>query len=371
MATFDEYRKDSAQRRFEIKLLVILGSNHAVSLRLLDQKAIKWVIGQPVEQEWIKEERDMGLSRQGFCLQQPCFRRSCFRQWLSRCCLFLIVTFVLLFVQTNKVQAVTQVEIIADDNYPPFSYRKGFHSVGLYPQILNAVFAKMPKYQVIIRPLPWRRGLTMMRMGTGFAIFPPYYFPEKRPYLAHYSAPLLQEQVTLFCSRQYLDQLKVKLNKETVHWPDDFEGAVIGINPGYLLLDDAFWQRHRSGFYRIEEGINNRKNLLKVASGRMSCLVNSRMSVFWDLQNLVQEKADILADEIVQVRVLNFQQGYLAFSLDKLRRYSYRSDFIRSFEQAFNELKSSGELQKIVLSFEQSLRVQTPLDKELHFTKEP
>ncbi len=308
----------------------------------------------------------MRLVRQGFFFQQ-----SCFRLCVSGCCIFFIFAFVVLFVPVNKAHAVTQVEIIADDNYPPFSYRKGFHSVGLYPQILNAVFAKMPKYQVIIRPLPWRRGLTMMRMGTGFAIFPPYFFPEKRPYLAHYSAPLLQEQVTLFCSRQYLELLRIKLDRETLHWPDDFEGAVIGINPGYLLLDDAFWQRHRSGFYRIEEGINNRKNLLKVASGRMSCLVNSRMSVFWDLQNLLQEQADIQPDQVVQVTVLSSQQGYLAFSLDKLRRYSYRSDFIRSFEQAFNELKSSGELQQIVLSFEQSLRTQAPLDKELHFTEEP
>lgn len=308
----------------------------------------------------------MRLVRQGFC-----FRQSCFRLCVLGCCLFFIFAFLVLFVSINKAHAVTQVEIIADDNYPPFSYRKGFHSVGLYPQILNAVFAKMPKYQVIIRPLPWRRGLTMMRMGTGFAIFPPYFFPEKRPYLAHYSAPLLQEQVTLFCSRQYLELLRIKLDREALHWPDDFEGAVIGINPGYLLLDDAFWQRHRSGFYRIEEGINNRKNLLKVASGRMSCLVNSRMSIFWDLQNLVQEQADIQPDQVVQVTILSSQQGYLAFSLDKLRRYSYRSDFIRSFEQAFNELKNSGELQQIVLSFEQSLRTQAPLDKELHFTEEP
>ena len=150
----------------------------------------------------------MGFSRQAFCLQQPYLRRSCFRLWLSGCGLFMTVVFVLLFAQANKAHAVTQVEIIADDNYPPFSYRKGFHSVGLYPQILNAVFAKMPKYQVIIRPLPWRRGLAMMQEGTGFAIFPPYYFPDKRPYLSDYSPPLLEEQVTLFCSRRYVEGLK-------------------------------------------------------------------------------------------------------------------------------------------------------------------
>ncbi len=277
---------------------------------------------------------------------------------------------VLLVLPYSSTHAVTQVEIIADDNYPPFSYRKGFHSVGLYPQILNAVFAKMPKYQVIIRPLPWRRGLAMMQEGTGFAIFPPYYFPDKRPYISDYSPPLLEEQVTLFCSRSYVDGLKKRLDRVELRWPEDFSGVVVGINPGYLLLDDDFWDKHRSGFYHIEEGISTRGNLLKLASGRMSCLANSRMSVFWDLKNLVEEEADIKPDQIVQMSVLSSQQGYLAFSFDKLNRYPYRSDFIREFTKAFDALKDSGELEQIILNFEQSLQVGVSNDSDLHFTKE-
>ncbi|WP_028301982.1 substrate-binding periplasmic protein [Oceanospirillum beijerinckii] len=225
---------------------------------------------------------------------------------------------VLLVLPYSSAHAVTQVEIIADDNYPPFSYREGFKPAGLYPEILTAVFARMPKYKVIVRPLPWRRGLAMMQEGTGFAIFPPYYFPDKRPYLSDYSPPLLEEQVTLFCSRRYVEGLKKSLNRVKLHWPEDFAGAVVGINPGYLLLEDDFWGKHHSGFYHIEEGISNRGNLLKLASGRMSCLVNSRMSVFWDLKNLVEEAADIKPDQIVQMSVLSSQQGYLAFSFDNI-----------------------------------------------------
>ncbi|MAC48258.1 MAG: hypothetical protein CMI12_15650, partial [Oceanospirillum sp.] len=41
---------------------------------------------------------------------------------------------VLLILPYSRAHAVTQVEIIADDNYPPFSYREGFKPAGLYPE---------------------------------------------------------------------------------------------------------------------------------------------------------------------------------------------------------------------------------------------
>nr|WP_255487416.1 ABC transporter substrate-binding protein [Oceanospirillum sediminis] len=248
-----------------------------------------------------------------------------------------------------------EVIIIADDDYPPFSYRDGLRPLGIYPRILNRVFYRMrEQYRIEIRPLPWRRGLIMMAEGTGFAIFPPYYFPDKRPYLEKYSVPIMAERVTLFCSKKYIEGLKHRTGRFKPVWPSDFGGAVIGINPGYLLLGEDFWKRHREGFYVIEEGINNQKNLLKLASGRMDCLVNSRMSVLWDIQQLKNASKLSVAD-IVQVHVLKEQHGYLAFSKNSLMRYPFREDFITQFNIEIKQLSDSGELQKLIDDFEKEL----------------
>lgn len=257
---------------------------------------------------------------------------------------------------SHPTRANTQVEVIADDDYPPFSYRDGLHVAGLYAIILQRVFDKMPAhYQISMKPVPWKRGLIMMREGTAFAIFPPYFFPDKRPYLEHYSLPLMKERVTLFCGSQYISDLKQRTGRHKPIWPDDFQGAQVGINPGYLLLGDDFWERHYDGFYRIEEGANNQKNLLKVAKGRMDCMVNSRLSVLWDMRQLIIKGQPVSSDDIIQVKILKEQQGFLAFSKDVLQRYPFQKDFMTRFNALLSEMQASGELQGIIRAFEEEL----------------
>lgn len=255
---------------------------------------------------------------------------------------------------SNKAYAVETVEIIADDHYPPFVYRQGFQSVGLYVQILQAVFQRMPDYEVLIKPMPWKRGLNLMKAGAGFAIFPPYYFPDKRPFLTQYSVPLLEEKIAIFCSKHYLQKLKHSSEHE-LKWPKDFAGAKIGINPGFLLLGESFWALHYQGFYQIQEGLSNQKNILKVLNGRIDCLANSRMSVFWDLQQLIKKEKLVGAKELVEVEVIQVQKGFLAFSEDKLHNYPYKQDFIKQFNKAFLALKNTGELDMILQQFETNL----------------
>lgn len=251
--------------------------------------------------------------------------------------------------------AVQPVEVIADDNYPPFSYREGEQAKGLYVEILSAAFRKMPEFDVTIRPLPWRRGLTMMQSGLGFAIFPPYYFPEKRPFLSVYSEPVLNEQVSLFCSKVYLEKFRGK----TPDWPQDFAGARIGINPGFLLLGDDFWALNRSHFYRVEEGIDTKANIQKLVYQRLDCLINTKVAILWSLNDLPALDTvtyQAAKDKLQEVIVLKEQQGYLAFSEDIHQRYPYRSRFIKAFQQALLELRQSGEYELIVKRFEDRLQ---------------
>ncbi|SJZ71189.1 polar amino acid transport system substrate-binding protein [Oceanospirillum multiglobuliferum] len=258
--------------------------------------------------------------------------------------------------EAQIVDSVQQVDIIADDNYPPFSYREGEDAKGLYVEILLAVFKNMPDYQVNIRPLPWRRGLTMMQSGSGFAIFPPYYFPNKRPFLSAYSKPVLNEKISLFCSNKFIAKYKAK---QPV-WPQDFAGARIGINPGYLLLDDDFWELNRKHFYRVEEGIDTKANIQKLIYQRLDCLINSRVAILWGQKELKESGetfSEGLSDKLQEVAVLKEQQGYLAFSEDIQQRYPFRAVFIKQFNQELSTLIQSGELDRIVHNFEARLHL--------------
>ncbi len=60
------------------------------------------------------------------------------------------------------VIAAESVTVIADEAYPPYSYKKDGKMTGIYTDILRAVFYGMPDYKVTIEGVPWKRGLKMM-----------------------------------------------------------------------------------------------------------------------------------------------------------------------------------------------------------------
>ncbi|MGL5321442.1 MAG: transporter substrate-binding domain-containing protein, partial [Aeromonas veronii] len=91
--------------------------------------------------------------------------------------------------------AKTRVEILADAAYPPYSWQEGEEVRGIYADIIREVTSAMPDYEVVLKPMPWRRGLSMVEQGTAFAIFPPYYMPDTRPYMWPYSQPMLDEEL--------------------------------------------------------------------------------------------------------------------------------------------------------------------------------
>ncbi|MBU2711239.1 transporter substrate-binding domain-containing protein, partial [Zooshikella harenae] len=100
-------------------------------------------------------------------------------------------------VLTNLVIAAESVTIIADEDYPPYSYKKDGKMAGIYTDILRAVFDAMPDYKVTIEGVPWKRGLKMMEDSDSFALYPPYKHAG-RPYM-EYSMPILSEEVAVYC----------------------------------------------------------------------------------------------------------------------------------------------------------------------------
>lgn len=112
--------------------------------------------------------------------------------------------------------------VVADDNYPPYSYTKNAKPAGIYNIILKKIFSKMPSYNVTIRPMPWKRALQEVEQGKVFAISPPYYHINKRPFIWPYSMPILDEKVALYCHKELTLQ---RIFKE---WPRDYFGLRIG-----------------------------------------------------------------------------------------------------------------------------------------------
>ncbi len=96
------------------------------------------------------------------------------------------------------------VTLYGDDSYPPYSFLNKGKIEGIYPHIMQQVAERIEGYDIKITLLPWKRALRLAKKGQIFAVFPPYYLPDRRPYFSEYSVPILPEETIAYCAKSIL-----------------------------------------------------------------------------------------------------------------------------------------------------------------------
>lgn len=227
--------------------------------------------------------------------------------------------------------AAEKVTIYGDDGYPPYSYLDSATNTpkGIYVEILQRAFAKMPEYEVEIKLYPWKRGLDMIQTGKGLAMFPPY-FSEERSSWMDLSEPILAERIMVFGTAEKL--------KGKSKWPEDFYGSKIGLNAGFNPLSmggKGFAEAIKEGKLILDEGKDNETCLKKMSAGRSDFYINDQLvdiSAFPDIK-----RSEIEA---------NRNHGHLGFT-KKTDGFPYLADFKTKFDKIIKEMKASGEIDKI------------------------
>lgn len=240
------------------------------------------------------------------------------------------------------------VTIYADAGYPPYSYEKDGKPAGLYYDIVRAAFSHMHGYKIDVQPVPWKRGMALLKSGTGFALYPPYMNTRDEPWTWPYSVPLYEEHVVAVCRK---DILAAKPRKR---WPKDFFGLTIGNNAGFIVGGDEFDKAVQAGSLRMEEGKDSETNILKLGMKRIDCYINDRVSIQWTRNQL---KAEGKYDEggahaeLAEAAQIAVRQGYLGYTDRDNGKYAYKSDFVKQFDNAVLRMKRNGEIDTIVRSF--------------------
>ncbi|WP_020406257.1 substrate-binding periplasmic protein [Hahella ganghwensis] len=226
----------------------------------------------------------------------------------------------------SGVANAQSVTLLMEEAYPPYSYAENGKPKGIYVDIIMEAAKLTPSYQITLKPLPWKRGLALMESAEAFALFPPYYRPEDRPWM-DYSIPLLTETVTMFVTKATAD--KKPLGK----WPDDFKGMRVGLQSGYATLSEE-----QQSLFSMSQAPDIVSNLKKMAAGRIDGHPNDKVSVLWTLENNRSDNA--LKDlSIVPAATINEEVAYLAFSNGNNAKYPYREDFIAKMKSAIENCK--------------------------------
>nr|WP_199067933.1 transporter substrate-binding domain-containing protein [Chromobacterium sp. ASV5] len=239
--------------------------------------------------------------------------------------------------------AVQVVTILADDNYPPYSYAWQGQSVGIYNTILRVASARLPDYQIELKPVPYKRGLAELESGRSLALSPPYYRPRERPYIGLYSVPILKEQVAAFCR-------PAAIKKAHPQWPDDYRGLRFGNNPGFRLGGAAFWTYVARGDIQVEEAADARSNLLKLLHGRIDCYLNDKLAIDFELARL-EHQGDYLPESghaLFQSGPISEEAGHVGLTNRDRGRFPYKADFLRQLNAALEDMQRNGTIDRIV-----------------------
>lgn len=254
---------------------------------------------------------------------------------------------------TLRVEAADPIDvtILADDNYYPYSFMDQGILTGAYTQIVKRVIQEMPRYKIKLQPIPWKRGLKLLKEGKAFALYPPYLKKDARPYIWPVSKPMLDEVTSIFCRNDVLIKPRPK-------WPDDYIGLIIGNNNGFQMGGAYFWELVSTGKIIVKEYKNNQTNLTKMLiSKETDCYMNDRQAVLLSWHKLINKSKwhkDVTA--MSEGAIISKEQGHLGFTNRDKGFFHYKKDFLNNFNQVFNKLKSSGELDKLVNQYWESLR---------------
>lgn len=262
----------------------------------------------------------------------------------SKMCMTLAVALLCCAAQAGRAADIP-VTVYADAGYQPYSYAgKDGEAAGLYAEIVKVAFARMKGYSITIKPVPWKRGMALIKSGTGFALYPPYMNLKEEPFTWPYSLPLYDEIVVAVCTRDVLA-------KPRPRWPEDFHGLRIGNNSGFLVGGDKFLAAVKEGKIRVEEASDTRTNILKLAMKRIDCYINDRISIRWTQNQLAREGK--LPPEPVgaEAVVIATEQGFLGFTDRDGGKYPFKTDFLKQFNAIVYDMKRTGEIERIARNF--------------------
>jgi len=248
-----------------------------------------------------------------------------------------------IFVPEIYANATQEVTILADDSYPPYSFIENGKVKGIYVDIVKEA-AKLlaPLYKVNVVAYPWKRALHEIKKGTAFAIIPPYRHIQQRPYIWPYSVQIMKEEVIAFCNKEInlLEHINTKSSQRK--YP-----ITIGVNAGYLLLNEELEQAKKENKIIIAENKSTQSNIMKLYTKRIDCYLNDKYSTYNEFSKM-RQKRKVNFDNIKEALLVMTQTGHIGYTDASTHTFLFKNDFILRMDEALSILKSSDTYQKII-----------------------
>ena len=235
------------------------------------------------------------------------------------------------------------VIIEGDDAFPPYAYVENGQYKGIYVELLSLAAKQLaPRYNVVLKPIPWKRGLKNLEEGKTLALFAPFRNAE-RDYISAYSTPLYHETVMLFCS-------DAVMNKSPRKFPEDFAGLTIGANLGFVL-GERMAAATKAKLFTLSESKGNQANLQRLQAGTIDCYASDRLAAYYSFNLLLDQQRRNKLSRFQSFRLnpaqqLSSEETLIAYSAR--HPASYKEDFIQQMNAALEQVNNSGVINQLI-----------------------
>jgi len=229
------------------------------------------------------------------------------------------------------------LRIVGDDDYPPYSYAgPDGRPQGIYPDLIAEVLKHMPDKAVKIEVRPWKRAVASVESGRALAVFPPYRWPDERPWMA-YSVPLGVEEPVVVCRRDLggpADRV----------FPQDYAGVRFVGNLGFLTAGRTYRQMVEAGTIPELQVSGTAEALRRMLTGQADCYVNDLLSIETALA-AISAGRNQGADLTIMQRLTPLE-AYLGYRAADQAPATIA--FREEFDRVLNGLKRDGTVARIV-----------------------
>lgn len=167
-----------------------------------------------------------------------------------------LITLGLILSSSARAAGDGVVTVEVDSANPPFMYGSANHAIGLYPSIIEAVFA-LCGTPVAVRAVPWKRAMNDLDYGR--AAVGGLYKTRARSRIYDFSAPLFVERImVVYDKRRPIDFRSLT----------DLNGKDVGVIAGWSYGDPFDTARQQQRF-RVSTDQSDIQTLRKLALGRL------------------------------------------------------------------------------------------------------
>ena len=227
-----------------------------------------------------------------------------------------------------------EVVLLQDNSYPPYMTVAQDRPEGLYAAIIREAERRMGNMPLELRAVPWTRATLLVESGKAQGLVGSYYKPQDRPWIRHWSVPLYQEEVSVFCRKG--------VARADWIYPDDFKGLLFGNVAGYKAPGPRFFEMVSQGTIMLEEAQTTEQNLSKLVLGRIDCYVVERLATEILIRDKNYTNVEIVATASMEPAYIGWSDKWTGVTADA---------FIEAMDKALSDMKKDGTIDGIVATY--------------------